>query len=91
MIPSNNTYNKNANYQQNGYFPNNHANDSCQNSNYEKKYYSDSAFNSNNCFEIFGIKLFFDDLLILALLFILYKEDVKDSSLYIVLILLLLN
>ena len=40
---------------------------------------------------IFGIKLAFDDLLILGLLYLLYMEDVKDISLYIVLILLLLN
>lgn len=40
---------------------------------------------------IFGIKLAFDDLIILGLLYILYTEDVKDISLYIVLILLLLN
>ena len=42
-------------------------------------------------FEIFGIKLFFDDLLILALLFFLYKEDVNDSYLFIVLFMLLLS
>lgn len=40
---------------------------------------------------IFGFKLHFDDLLILALLFFLYKEEVKDESLYIALILLLLT
>lgn len=42
-------------------------------------------------FEIFGMKLYFDDLLILALIFFLYKEDVKDSSLFIILFLLLLG
>lgn len=42
-------------------------------------------------FEIFGIKLHFDDLLIIALLFFLYKEEVKDQYLYISLILLLLS
>lgn len=46
---------------------------------------------SDECFEIFGIKLYFDDLLIIALLFFLYQEDVKDSYLYIALILLLLS
>lgn len=40
---------------------------------------------------LFGIKLAFDDLIILGLLYLLYTEDVKDISLYIVLILLLLN
>ncbi len=43
------------------------------------------------CFELFGLKLHFDDLLLIALLFFLYKEDVKDSYLYIALILLLLS
>jgi len=45
----------------------------------------------NQFFEIFGIKLYFDDLLILALLFFLYKEEVKDSYLYIILFMLLLS
>ena len=47
--------------------------------------------NAEECFEIFGLKLHFDDLLIIALLFFLYQEDVKDTYLYIVLILLLLS
>ena len=44
-----------------------------------------------NFFDFFGIKLSFDDLLILALLFFLYKEETKDPYLYISLILLLLS
>lgn len=50
---------------------------------------AENAF--EECFEIFGIKLYFDDLLIIALLFFLYQEEVKDSYLYIALILLLLS
>lgn len=46
---------------------------------------------NEQCFEIFGLKLHFDDLLIIALLFFLYQEDVKDTYLYIALILLLLS
>lgn len=42
-------------------------------------------------FTIFGIDLYFDDILILALLLFLNTEDVKDSYLYIVLIMLLFN
>lgn len=42
-------------------------------------------------FEIFGIKLYFDDLLIIALLFFLYEEGVEDNLLFISLILLLLS
>ncbi len=42
-------------------------------------------------FDIFGIKLFFDDVLILSLLFFLYKEDVKDEGLFLALVLLLIS
>lgn len=41
--------------------------------------------------ELFGIKLYLDDIIILCLLFLLYKEDVKDEMLFIALILLLLG
>ena len=41
--------------------------------------------------EAFGIKLYLDDIIILCLLFLLYKEDVKDEMLFIALILLLLG
>lgn len=42
-------------------------------------------------FEIFGIKLYYDDILIIFLIFFLYQEDVKDQYLFIALILLLLS
>lgn len=42
-------------------------------------------------FEIFGLKLYLDDALILCLLFFLYQENVKDDGLFIILVLLLLN
>ena len=41
--------------------------------------------------EILGIKLYLDDLIILGLLFFLYKEDVQDEMLFLSLILLLLT
>ncbi len=41
--------------------------------------------------EILGIKLYFDDILIIGLLFFLYNEGVKDEFLFIILILLLLG
>lgn len=41
--------------------------------------------------EIFGIKLYLDDLIILSILFLLYKEGVQDELLFISLILLLLS
>lgn len=42
-------------------------------------------------FEILGIQLFLDDIIILGLLFFLYQEGVQDEMLYITLILLLLS
>ena len=45
----------------------------------------------NVWFDLFGIKLYFDDVLILSLLFFLYKEDVKDEGLFLALVLLLIS
>lgn len=45
----------------------------------------------NYFFEVFGLKLFFDDVLLICLLFFLYEEGVKDQELFISLILLLLS
>ena len=42
-------------------------------------------------FEIFGIELYLDDIIIIGLLFLLYKAGVQDEFLYIALILLLLG
>lgn len=47
--------------------------------------------NDDNCFEIFGIKLYFDDILLICLLLFLYNEGVKDQLLFISLIMLLLS
>ncbi len=52
---------------------------------------SDSVSHENPIFELFGIKLFFDDILLISLIFFLYNEGVKDQSLFIALILLLLS
>lgn len=42
-------------------------------------------------FDLFGIKLYFDDVLIVSLLFFLYKEEVKDEGLFLALVLLLIS
>ena len=42
-------------------------------------------------FDLFGIKLYFDDVLLLSLLFFLYKEEVKDEGLFLALVLLLIS
>lgn len=42
-------------------------------------------------FQLFGINLYFDDILLVCLIFFLYQEGVKDEGLFISLILLLLS
>ena len=42
-------------------------------------------------FQIFGISLYFDDILLICLIFFLYEEGVKDDILFVILILLLLS
>lgn len=55
-------------------------------------FYSALPFgNDNNYFEIFGIKLYFDDILLICLLLFLYNEGVKDQLLFVSLIMLLLS
>lgn len=46
---------------------------------------------SDSFFEIFGLKLYFDDILIICILFFLYNEKVHNEELFICLILLLLT
>jgi len=41
--------------------------------------------------ELFGFKLYFDDILILCLLYFLYTENIKDEGLFLALILLLIT
>lgn len=41
--------------------------------------------------DLFGIKLYFDDVLILSLLFFLYEEQVKDEGLFLTLVMLLIS
>lgn len=42
-------------------------------------------------FEIFGLKIYFDDLLLVCIIFFLYQEGIQDEYLFLALILLLLN
>lgn len=42
-------------------------------------------------FDLFGLKIFSDDVLLISLIYFLYSEGVKDDGLFIVLILLLLS
>ena len=53
---------------------------------------NNSKSNSDNYFfELFGLKLYFDDVLLICLIFFLYDEGVRDNELFISLILLLLS
>ena len=42
-------------------------------------------------FEVFGIKLYIDDVIIICLLFFLYTEEAQDPMLFIALLMLLLS
>lgn len=50
-----------------------------------------SSEKDDTIFEIFGIKLHSDDILLICLIFFLFKEGVQDEYLFISLILLLLS
>lgn len=54
---------------------------------------SEGIIDSSNppLFQIFGINLYFDDILLICLIWFLYDEGVKDEGLFIALILLLLS
>ena len=72
---------------------NNMANSGINNKcNCDKK--SEARSNENEdspLFQLFGINLYFDDILLVCLIFFLYQEGVKDEGLFISLILLLLS
>lgn len=53
--------------------------------------YNNIEKNDDVLFEIFGIKLYFDDVLLICLIFFLYNEGVQDQYLFISLLLLLVS
>ena len=88
IITSNNLYNKEINcdtLKSNSKFFSN-------NENTEKgKFLENLPPNSDFVLDLFGLHLYFDDVLILGLLFFLYKENVKDEGLFLALIMLLIS
>ena len=62
-----------------------------QNSGISKEKVSEYDENSEAFFEILGLKLYFDDILIICILFFLYTENVQNEGLFICLIMLLLT
>ena len=89
-IPINAT---NFNSQQKSKISNNYSpNDSIENSTKQNEESPKTEEAGQKDFlEILGIKLYFDDLIIISLLFFLYSEGVNDYYLFITLILLLLG
>lgn len=47
--------------------------------------------NEDYLFDLFGLKIYSDDVLLVSLIYFLYSEGVKDDGLFIVLILLLIS
>lgn len=58
---------------------------------HEEEKREDKSYDDDVIFEIFGISLHFDDILLIALIFFLYQEGIEDKYLFIALILLLLS
>lgn len=57
----------------------------------ENNHNFDRSESSESFFEILGLKLYLDDIIIICILFFLYTEGVQDEELFICLILLLLT
>ena len=86
-----NPYRKNnfSNYTQHVHTPEppvSSNNNSCNDKSHSKPSKKDDYW-----LDVFGIKLYYDDVLILSLLFFLYKEEVKDEWLFLALVLLLIS
>ena len=89
-----NNYNSNKSSKNNtinSYNYSNHNNNSNSYEYKEKKVSTDAIETPETFFEIFGLKMYFDDILIICILYFLYTEKIKDEELFICLILLLLS
>ena len=87
----------NTTYLNNSYTPqqitNNNMITNCENVNdinFNKKNKS-NKYNDDYLFDLFGLKIYNDDILLVSLIYFLYSEGVKDDGLFLVLILLLLS
>ena len=77
---SNSSYNYNSN--SNSQPVDNRVSDSGKKNNSKSNDSSENYF-----FELFGLKLYFDDILLICLIFFLYQEGVKDDELFLSLVL----
>lgn len=69
---------------------NNTTTNNVSNSNRNEKNKS-NKYTNDYLFDLFGLKIYDDDVLLVSLIYFLYSEGVKDDSLFIALILLLLS
>ena len=94
--------NRNKNYRKlNNYTSNNFEKNTFNSKNVEKNKKKSEKLDNNNFSDnfdnyrfflnLFGINLYFDDILIICLLFFLYNEHVHDEELFLCLILLLFS
>lgn len=83
-----NNFNDSTNFEKKDSFSKNCNNNklNCENSNLVS-----NSSTAKPIFNIMGINFYFDDILILCIIFFLYSEHVNDPYLFIILILLLLN
>lgn len=102
---NNNCMDRSSKIVNNAYQKANFKNNNCENDNSKltknkssKFYLGPIVFDSSSfsdlekpVLEILGLKLYLDDILIISLLYFLYEEDVKDETLFISLLLLLLS
>lgn len=58
---------------------------------FDKQQNKSNNNNNDYLFDLFGLKIYTDDVLLVSLIYFLYSEGVKDEGLFIVLILLLLS
>ncbi len=80
-------FDKSNSHQHNNAISDFSANENCRNLKQKNK----SNKNTDYLFDLFGLKIFSDDVLLVSLIYFLYSEGVKDDGLFIVLILLLLS
>lgn len=79
-----------SNYSPRNNITNNSQNPQCKDPR-DFKQKNKSNKNDNYLFDLFGLKIYYDDVLLVSLIYFLYSEGVKDDGLFIVLILLLLS
>ena len=96
QYPYNSYYRKamnTENFSNNGDSTNSNCKQSSKNNNRQPFSFNFDGFSDNSkpIVELLGINLYIDDIIILCLLFVLYKEEVKDEMLFICLLLLLIS